>query len=331
MAHNPSLLPVLKEFGISPGSLSELLQVTDGFIAGGCLSSAFFGESIEEQDLNIWIPVQAEPKVAFSHFKVVHHLVSTFLTSKKQLSKDMLLGMSLDEIPAYIKGYYKNVKAFKPNEFTELPFVRITYRFENPWTGQNVNVIYTTDMNVKDVMSKFDLDINQFWSNGSNNFQIYSYNTDPNILTNLRNGFVKILVNSDELSINQSENLAKRIAVFESFGYKFNWSADGRPWNHTQLADAPTESFWQDFIFTTNEPCVDHPDYIYSLLDEAGCNFKGAETDVNVKIIQKYIEKRIKLAKADDDIWQYTFRFTWNAKEQSDNIYLIQATLLNPF
>jgi hypothetical protein len=335
MAPYHSLVPILEEFGLSAERLYELLKTTHGFVAGGVVSAAFFGKTIDDtHNLDIWIrlpisSVETSEKYGPQDYSnLVKTLVSTFFTNNhQQPSEKDLFNMSLDEIITKYRGSYKKqVQSHDKYSNSDLSsIVHSVDTFTNPWTDRSIQVIYTLNKSISEVLSSFDLDVCQFWTDGSNNFRIYSYIVNSSTLMNLYQGNATILVNPDELSNYQLERLQNRVAKYKNRGYNCLLP------NLSNLP--PSESFWQDFIFTTD--CYTSKDIlrnnIYDLFVEYGCNFNGSEIDVNVKIISNHLYKQYEKNIKNGDIWEYTWRFTWDAENKLDNIFLRKMDLLNPF
>lgn len=345
MAHKPSFLPVLKKFGLEPEALAIFLKATRGIIAGSAPSSAFFGKNIEDdQDLDIWIPLPDSTtstlqSVQTLYAQVVENNIYNFFTrNQQQPNKSSLLSKSLNQIVRKYRGVYQRTVTSDLAEYTQSNIADMIERidvFENPWTGRRIQVICTLDFTPEELLSNFDLDICQFYVDGSDPEFIVKHNHSADVLTALRRGNATILSDpTDTLTEYQLTRLENRIAKYESHGYMFKWQHSGIPW--TQISDAPTESFWQDFILTTADyryMLDNHTEYdtIYQMLDDAGCNFKGADTAGTINTILSHIKKQTPCDEKDCDVWEYTWRFTWDADSKLDNIYIKRMLLLNPF
>lgn len=343
MAHLPTFLPVLKSFGLKPEPLAAFLKATRGIIAGGAPSSAFFGKDLEDnQDLDIWIPIpDAKSPVQELYSQVLENNIYNFFTRNRQPpNQHSLLSKTLDQIARKYRGVYQLSVTTNAPEYTQSSIAEIIkriYVFENPWTGRRIQVICTLDLSPKDLLSTFDLNICQFYVDGSNPQFIVKHIHSADVLTELRNGDATILSPSDStvnLSEYQQVRLKNRIAKYETRGYTFKWLDSSLPWG--ELPEAPTESFWQDFILTTED--YQHMlnndnayDTIYQMLDDAGCNFKGADIDGTMKVFLSTIEKLTTRDDQNGDVWKYTWRFTWDADTKLDNIYIRGQLLLNPF
>jgi len=355
MENNPTLLPVLKKFGLSSEMFSELLKVTNGIIAGGIASTAFFGKPLNNnQDLDVWVPIPFLSYTSSStaiynaplnyspgaYFNLVHFAINSFLiNNQKRPTPENLIKMSLDEIIDRYNGVYEKDSVSYTHEYKESDLstiIRSIDTYINPWTGRRIQIIYTFNTTVDDIMKSFDFDICQFWSDGSNNFQVNSYTTNPATLTRLCHGHAKILLDPDNINSQyQKERLENRVAKYEKRGYKFSWLANGNHWIQPNLPEAPTYSFWQDFVFTTNDMyglSEDELEYQFRIMFEnSGCNFQGSDINGNIDILINYhIHNNSSDSNAGDN-WQYTWRFTWDSVQKCDNIYLRSMILLNPF
>ena len=352
MAHRPSFIPVLKKFGLDPTAFAAFLESSQGFVAGGAPSAAFFGKALDDkQDLDIWVPIPVKSgcKSSYkasarwdpaSYCALIRNAVTNFITRNQDgPSTRHLLKMSLDEIAKKYTGVYQKVKTEDVAEYTKSnmsSFIQSIDTFENPWTGRRIQVIFTYDVSRDEILESFDLDICQFFTDGLNHWTVKPFNMDAATLSNLRNGKARIIMPEEEFKTDyQYERLESRIEKYEARGYTFTWASTGIAWADSQLDEAPTESFWQDIIVTTEDiqdfSEQEMRDAIFNVLDETGCHFRGSDTNGNVDILVKFFETRIPEDKENNDNWQYVWRFTWDADEQEENIYLRKSVLLNPY
>lgn len=352
MAVVPSFLPVLEKFGLNPSSLNNFLQITQGFIAGGAASSAFFGKPLEDdQDLNIWIPLPISPClqyiytasgncIAVSYSYLVREFVTNFFTkNQNDPSAKNLLSMSLQTIINRYKGVYRLTTNNDKNPYDNFSASGVNEsiaNFENPWTGRRIKIVYTQMCNVLD---NFDLDICQFYVDGTSNFMVKIYNKNIDNLTNLRHGQARIL-NNHKYNQSRYESLDKLIIKYEKRGYTFTYASSGIPYRVPKLCTVPTESFWQDIEISTNDfiqlfgenfskNLSQKPlhDLFLDILNETGCNFDGCDTEGNIDVLVNYYMEQLKEDSSNGDIWLYTWRFTWD--DDGDNIYLRSMVLQN--
>lgn len=324
MAYRPTLLPILAKFGLSQDGFQEFLSATRGFVAGTAASSGFFGKTLEDgQDLEIFIPNPGNAGNADNYFELLGNYVRLFFTTNQgRPTEEELLGRAIDEVIDEYCGFYKAPEPVDlTNEYNNVPAQSIN-TFTNPFTGRRIKVIYTYDSDIENILSKFDLDVCQFWSDGSDNFCVYAYNSNPHSLAKLRRGYATILVDPNQLTEHQIINLQSRLSKYKNLGYEFTVN---------QQPQAPEESFWQDLIFTSSDYHGDPTNFrknIYNLFKECECIFQGSEMVENTNIILNFLKE---FDPDDSDNWEYTWRFTWDADNMEDNIYLRKMVMLNPY
>lgn len=352
MAYRPSLLPLLKKFGLDPQSFSSFLLCSHGFVAGGAAATAFFGKKLDSsQDLDIWIPlpVTLNHKSSYtakerwdtaSYCSLIQNTVTQFFTrNQKGPSASNLLSMSLEQIARKYRGVYRHITTTDVAEYTQstlAPLVKSIVTFENPWTSRRIQVIFTYDVTLNDVLASFDLDVCKFYADGTNSFAI-KHNHSASTLHSLRMGKATIIGDSVLLTEYQRARLETRVAKYEARGFTFTWAVTGRPWNEQfAIPDAPHESFYQDFIltthdFTSNPSHAELRDCIRELFRAAECDFKGSDMEGNLDIMVPWMKARLSTDYKDGDNWQYTWRFTWDAERNEENVFICHMLLLNPY
>jgi hypothetical protein len=350
MAHIPSFIPTLKKFGLDPTAFAAFLESSQGFVAGGAPSAAFFAKHLGiNQDLDIWIPIPVKQGSGSSYktttrwdtakyCTLIRNAVSNFFTRNQDApSSRHLLSMSLEQIAKKYNGVYNRILTEDVAEYTKsdlAPFIQSIDTFENPWTSRRIQVIFTYDVTRDEIMENFDFDVCQFYTDGSDRWIVKPYNLDAKTLSNIRSGNARILFPEEHYVTDyQYERLQSRVAKYEERGYTFTWASTGCAWDNTGIPDAPTESFWQDIIVTTKEvqdlSNQEMRDLFFNLLNDTGCHFKGSDTEWTIQFLLTYFKKAIIQDKESGDNWKYTWRFTWDADKKEENIYLRKTILLN--
>lgn len=356
MDSTANLLPVLERFGLDKYSLSTFLQFTQGFIAGGAVSSAFFEKELDDtQDLDIWIPgtipYQAssnntQGKYSVYTYKLIREYVYNYFTKVYQsTSIQDLLNMKLDELADKYPSYYKYLDNSDISEYKDSSLSKIVKNidvYENPWTHRRIQVMYLYDLNINNpldlltyIVNSFDLNVCQFYTHCldySTTFQI-KHSHSPSTLFQLREGKAQILCSNSELNEFQKERLEKRVCKYENRGYSFSWSFSNKPYRKAVLQPAPLYSFYQDFDVYTSEigNTTDLRKYLHQVLEQYGCHFEGSDTEGNLNFLVKWLKKKYKQDKENGDEWRYTFRFTWDANKKNENIYIRHMLMMNPY
>lgn len=351
MAHKPALLPVLKTFGLNPKEFVQFLGVTHGFVAGGAASSAFFGKPLEdEQDLDIWIPIPVSSscsgvyKAPFNYDSASYcsllrtYIFNYFTKNQRRPNQRILLSLSLNQISKKYSGVYTKITTQDVAQYTQSNMsnmISCIDTYENTWTGRRIQVIYTYNKTVDDVLSNYDFDVCQFYTDGSDNFLVKSFKHSATDLTNIRQGHAKILTNTDDIQTEyQQQRLEERVAKYECRGYTFTWASSGNLYRSPELPLAPTESFWQDFVFSThdlseNMTTQNMRDVFFNMLNDAGCHFEGSDTEGTLELLVNYYTRQWKLDSEGGDNWNYTWRFTWDAYRAEENFYMYSMILQN--
>jgi hypothetical protein len=351
MAHKPSLLPVLKTFGLDPKEFAQFLGVTHGFVAGGAASSAYFGKSLyDDQDLDIWIPIpvssgcsaiyKTSPNYdSASYCSLLRTYIFNYFTkNQRRPNQRILLSLSLDQISKKYSGVYTKITTKDIAQYTQSNMsnmISCIDTYENTWTGRRIQVIYTYNKTADEVLSNYDFDVCQFYTDGTDDFLVRPFKTSATNLANMRQGHAKILTNTEDIQTEyQQQRLEERVAKYECRGYTFTWASSGIPYQAPQLPPAPTESFWQDFVFYTqdfseNMTKEQMRDVFFNMLNDAGCHFEGSDTDGTLKLLVNYYTRQFKFDSDAGDNQQYTWRFTWDAYNAKENFYIYSMILQN--
>jgi hypothetical protein len=322
-------------FGIPVHSLADLLRNLHGYIAGGACSSTFLGKNLcDSQDLDIWIPLPLTSKHVSSigtdgtrwspsyYIQIVSDLIHNFMTTiQKRPTQKKMLTMSLDSIINNYKGCYQKSASSYAYDRSVRSIYRID-RFENPYTGRQVQFIYTYDISIRDIIDNFDMDVCQFFAQPmGNTFPIQHFH-DSKTISRITKGFGQYLIDMTTLSDKERLKCKNRIQKYTARGFIFH-----------VLSSAPEKDIVKDIHILSDKyyNTSDSKQYLYNLLEESGCHFDGSDTDGNIELIRKYMKEKQCEYHTNMDIWKVTFRFTWDAVKRDENIYVIKTELMNPF
>jgi len=317
---------LIQTHGISLEQLKNFLKLTGSCIVGDYLYYATNNTDVPANiDLDILVTT-ANQKLA----KSIAH--AFFRNLAKQPSEDELLSSSLDNITKDYRNFYRLHKTFMKHLPTPAHIrtyfphghIRRTVTYINPFTLRKINVIFPYyDYVFSPVLSVSEMMYhpvgNILTSNSDTKNPYYPVGTINN--QNSRS-FYTLPIRHQEKILTQMSRFPQ-VAFYDSTNVRVPQRFEPDP-----KEPAPDTSFWQDFIMTSKDlRDPDAYDKLFALFEELGCNFQGAETDINVKHIIDYSKK------FDDDlqnIWEFTWRFLWYAETEKDNIVLVHAKFLNP-